>query len=262
MIKLLVLLFALYALGASQVSLKPGKAYSASTSFNSWSYYYIPASESTANYIQLISNVTNGVPFYYFNIDSLPTFQNNTWRYENANGGNAVKYFYNPNYNQITGKILIGRLYLGVYGYSNTRYTITLNNRGPIELYDRKAMLVDFPIPKDPTPFVFYSFNSDIGLRMAQIVSRTYTPQIPNSYNQMFLTNTTSFFPNNYNCYNFAPYSCRDSILNPFDSFNYTSCFKLNYPWPGRYYITVRASYTNYTIQLVKNGLGSCYLEN
>jgi hypothetical protein len=70
------------------------------------------------------------VPFYYFNIDSLPTFQNNTWRYENANGGNAVKYFYNPNYNQITGKISIGRLYLGVYGYSNTKYTITLNTRG------------------------------------------------------------------------------------------------------------------------------------
>jgi hypothetical protein len=94
-------------------------------------------------------------------------------------------------------------------------------------------LIVDFPIPKDPTPFVFYSFNSDIGLRMAQIVSRTYTPQIPNSNNQMFLTNTTSFFPNNYNCYNFGPYNCRGSILNPFDSFNYTSCFKLNYPWPG-----------------------------
>ena len=59
MIKLLVILFALYALGESQVSLKPGKAYSASTSFNYWSYYYIPASESTANYVQLISNVTS-----------------------------------------------------------------------------------------------------------------------------------------------------------------------------------------------------------
>ncbi len=64
------------------------------------------------------------------NIDSYPTFQTNIWKYENVTGGNVVKYFYNPNIDLRTGNYTNSVLYLGVYGYSSVKYTITVNTKG------------------------------------------------------------------------------------------------------------------------------------
>lgn len=64
------------------------------------------------------------------NFDAYPTFKANTWKYENATGGSVVKYIYNPNVNLTTGLYTNNVVYLGVYGYSNTKYTILMNAQG------------------------------------------------------------------------------------------------------------------------------------
>lgn len=81
-----------------------------------------------------------GTPFYYMNIDTYPTFQNNIWKYENDNASltSVSKYLYNPNINVgpgfDAGSYTNRTLYLGVYGYTATKYNIKFNIQGELSM--------------------------------------------------------------------------------------------------------------------------------
>eukprot|EP00029_Vermamoeba_vermiformis_P000025 TRINITY_DN1002_c0_g1_i1.p1 TRINITY_DN1002_c0_g1~~TRINITY_DN1002_c0_g1_i1.p1 ORF type:complete len:248 (+),score=28.24 TRINITY_DN1002_c0_g1_i1:20-763(+) len=246
MVKSIIVFLALIvALVAAQtIQVYPGRAYPGATSFRSWNYYALQLSESTINYVQLVTSVSTGTPFYYANIGSVPTFQNNIWKYENVTGGSVSKYIYNPNIDLNTGNYSNGILYVGIYGYTNTKYTITLNAQGPITLYDRQVLTPTFPIPDS---YVFYKFTVDNSLRAFQAVVQS-SSRILNFY----VGNSTSLYPVYRGRYQYSS-----------SNFNFqTACLTVNYPWPGTYRLGL-STYTNmnYTIQFVQNGLGSCRIE-
>jgi hypothetical protein len=243
--KLIVVLVALFvAMATAQTFVTPGITYSSSTPFRSWNYFALRMSESTINYVQLNTKVTSGTPFYYINVDSYPTFQTNIWKYENVTGGSVTKYIYNPNIDLRTGNYTNSILYVGIYGYSNTKYSIVLNAQGPITLYDRQALSPSFPIPNT---YLFYKFYIDSGLRSFQaVVTQNYA---------FYMSNSTSFYPVYYNKYQYS------STSTYIPGSGYYTCLKLNYPYPGTYRLAVSVNPSNYTIQFVQNGLGTCNIE-
>eukprot|EP00029_Vermamoeba_vermiformis_P000026 TRINITY_DN1002_c0_g2_i1.p1 TRINITY_DN1002_c0_g2~~TRINITY_DN1002_c0_g2_i1.p1 ORF type:complete len:310 (+),score=9.16 TRINITY_DN1002_c0_g2_i1:858-1787(+) len=230
---------------SAQTPVIPGKPYYATTGFRSWAYFTIQLSESTINYIQIVANVSSGTPFYYANVGSAPTFQNNIWKYENVSGGNITKYVWNPNIDLNTGNYSTGLLYIGVYGYTATKYSFMVNAQGPIVLQDRQVSTPTFSIPNS---YVFYKFTVDNSLRSLQVVVQAPYPQILN----FFVGNSTSLYPVYRGKYQ---YSSSNYVYQ-------TSCLQVDYPWPGNYRLGLSTSPKyNYTIQFVENDMGTCKIE-
>jgi hypothetical protein len=241
-----VCILAFIAFVVAQTPLKPGVPFNGYTQFRSWSYFTIPASEDTINYVQLVANVDSGVPFFYLNIDSRPTFQDNIWKYENTTKGNVMQYIYNPNINLMTGNFTSGVFFMAVYGFSDTKYTITLNTQGPIMLYDRQILTPNFPVPD---AYIFYKFIVDPDVRQFQI----YAQEDAGSSSAFWIVarNATVGYP--------VVYNQRQYISSAYNTGSgWDSCLDVNYPYPGTYRLGLTVYELHYTIQFVQNNVGRC----
>lgn len=185
-------------------------------------------------------------------LNSPPTFRSNIFSYENSTAASKIVTFVsNPNIDLFTGNITTGTLYFGVYGYRETKYTITLNTQGPVALNDGQIVNTTFPLTRS-MGYIFYSFAVEPNLRRFQIVAQlgVYTVFY------FFVTNSTTNYPvNNGN----PQYISTPQLVDG----EWHSCLKIDYPYPGTYRMGMMPNPSNYatTVQYQPNAIGPCDFE-
>jgi len=177
----------------------------------------------------------SGVAYLYAKVGGVPTltssYASNTTKNVNARSLNPCG----------AGA---GTMYVGVYGYTDAKYSIVLNRRPYSHTYLKSGNTVS-----DVTSYnCYYYFQIDVPDQVALLQVAVNLPQYKN-YAGLLLANGYLPTSNRYSWYN--------------TTYTGSNCISLNNPSSGTYYLALSTSYypQAFTLQMELNGDGSCQVE-